>query len=44
MFDPATGVLAIDATSGANGALAVEGESVEGFRPGVRTRKELKLR
>ena len=44
VFDPATGVLAIDATSGANGALAVEGESVEGFRPGVRTRKELKLR
>ena len=44
VFDPATGVLSIDATSGANGSLAVNGHAVEGLRPGVRTKKEIKLR
>ena len=44
VFDPATGVLSIDATSGANGSLAIDGHAVEGLRPGVRTKKEIKLR
>ena len=44
VFDPATGVLTIDATSGPRGAIAVDGKPLEGFAPGKRFKKEVKAR